>query len=120
MSEDRTVCWFSVGGFRCVIGRGGPSMENFNGYLAIPAGHKWHGKPWHELPCEVHGGITWAEARLPWEKEDGEEHWIGFDTCHAGDLVPGLSLSNPSCDTFKDEDYVFAELTSLAEQAAQA
>lgn len=120
MIQDRTVCTFVASGFRCIVGSGGPTLENFNGYIALPTGHKWHGKSWDELPCEVHGGITWAEPRLPWDEEDGDRHWIGFDTCHAGDMVPGLLACNFSGDTFKDEDYVVAELISLAEQAAQA
>lgn len=118
---SRSVETFESHGFRCVIGAGGPSLQNFNGYLAVEEGHPWHGLHYDDIDCEVHGGLTWSEPRLPWEtKPDGEgRHWVGFDTCHAGDLVPAMMTHFPG-EVFRDEEYVRRELNDLAEQAARA
>lgn len=118
--KDRIVRDFDAHGFRCVIGTGGPTLENFNGYVGIPVGHKWHGEPYGDIACEVHGGLTYGRNSLPWEEDGGDIYWIGFDTCHAGDIVLGVPIGNLPDETFKDEDYVASELRCLAEQAAQA
>ncbi len=31
-----------------------------NGYVLIPEGHKYHGVPYHKIPVDVHGGLTFG------------------------------------------------------------
>jgi hypothetical protein len=119
--ENRVVKTFEILGFECIISRGGPLLGNFNGYIGVPAGHPWHGKSIENLDCEVHGGPTWCEENLPWREGDGR-WWIGFDTCHGGDLVVHHNGVTPlfrvlGDETFKGERYVEMELVALADQA---
>jgi hypothetical protein len=57
-----------------------------NGYVLIPEGHDFHGKPYHDIDVSVHGGLTFAE-HIPEGDDFGWRpgYWIGFDTAHAGD-----------------------------------
>lgn len=122
---DRCVERFTRHGFECVIGMGGPFFQNFNGYIRVPAGHPWHGLYYDACPAECHGGLTYCGATLPWEAEPlnpSHEWWFGFDTCHCFDEVRGAPYPmRPSCGgTFKDMDYVRAELEKLADQVELA
>jgi hypothetical protein len=49
----------------------------------------------------VHGGLTWVENHLPTMETDGY-WWIGFDTAHAGDLVPALENPPPEVKERRD------------------
>lgn len=33
----------------------------------------------------VHGGFTWKDCRLPFEKDDTNKVWLGWDYAHYGD-----------------------------------
>lgn len=110
---------FQAHGFACVIGLGGPRSANFNGYLRLPSGHPWFGKDYMDIQCDVHGGLTFGDWGLPWEQKPGDEYWIGFDTCHAGDMVVGSTIHMPG-DKFRDADYVRDELIQMAKQAFDA
>jgi hypothetical protein len=74
-------------GFRC-------------GYVCIPKGHPWFGVMCNDIPCDVHGGLTFGStprieeftalgitvpAREARSTIDGNEYWIGFDCGHAFD-----------------------------------
>lgn len=115
-------------GLACAI-RTGP-LGALNGYVAVPPDHPWFEKGYSESLCghdgcydhspdslvHVHGGITYAGAGF----EDLTLHgrwWFGFDTAHAGDLVPGLGTSFPG-DEPRDFDYVKANVVALAAQLA--
>lgn len=68
------------GGFQCRALQGPASK---NGYVAIPAGHPWHGKHYDDIAADVHGGLTFAAyggEDSPWPDE--KLWWIGFDTAH--------------------------------------
>jgi hypothetical protein len=93
------------------------------GYVRIPPGHPWHGKDYHEIGTDVHGGLTFAEADTDCGK-GGEDNawWLGFDCAHAGDApdpeLPGYrqEMELPG-DTVKTTAYVEAQCRALAEQA---
>jgi hypothetical protein len=94
------------------------------------------------LALQVHGGVNWAEDRVPGSKPDGR-WWFGFDCGHAGDYVPGRSINverimdemvdsmpKEARDTmrrillesaarpgdYRDQQYVVSECQSLAAQ----
>jgi hypothetical protein len=114
LNHDRVVDVFEAHGLRCVIALGGPLLRNYNGYVEAPAGANGSDESF-----DVHGGVTWSDWRLPWEEEDGERWWLGFDTSHAGDAVPGLSsIGIETTGIFRDVDYVRDECIKLASQLA--
>ena len=104
-------------GAQCHIKRNGTGA--LCGYIQIPAGSPLHGMDYDELNLqhgiEVHGGLTYSGA-IP----SLEGFWIGFDCSHYNDLVPGLlgMYPNEVGQTYKNVDYVRAELTHLAEQVS--
>lgn len=95
---------FEHAGFQCevMLMTCGAFPDWYCGYVSIPEGHPWHGKPYHEIDADVHGGLTYGQ----WS--DGR--WvIGFDTNHYGD--------GPKERSF---EYCVEETRRLAAQAAQS
>ena len=125
------------------------------GYVAVPPGHPWHGISYmecikghgsdcyeHSIPAEVHGGLTFAGACQPHDDETAAEAtchvprpgepdnvwWLGFDTAHAWDFVPGVAamdrkLGFSSLDNgaiYRNLRYVQAEVAHLARQVRDA
>lgn len=113
------------------------------GYVAVPPGHPLHGKPIDDANVEVHGGLTYADAcsgsicHVPGPGEPDDVWWLGFDCGHAFDVMPGVEAGirqayeamgkeRPSCaafdslNTYRDLDYVMAEVESLAKQVGEA
>ena len=96
------------------------------GYVGIPPEHTLFGKRYLEVEgLEVHGGLTFSgkvDRRALW--------WFGFDCAHAWDLAPGLdlgliageqrhSLHQTPWIVYRDEQYVRAQVESLADQLAE-
>ncbi len=127
-------------GFRCVVNfhNGGVHC----GYVEIPAGHKLHGVHYNRKPLKkvnVHGGLTYSNQMPPLGLDAAPGWWIGFDCKHHGD-APNWDLAREQgiisyafyekmkkldagfyekgC-TFKDADYVEAELRRLVEQLGE-
>jgi hypothetical protein len=107
-SEGYSWCvMFNRNGFRC-------------GYVGIPQGHPWYEKSYGDIPCECHGGLTFAQIKdVTW--------WIGFDCGHAGDAPdPNLSKSYydlgwvRATDVIRSQDYVEQECISICMQAKAA
>jgi len=46
-----------------------------NGYVKLPAGHKYYGVHYDDIPVDVHGGLTYSE-------QEGDYWVVGFDTAH--------------------------------------
>lgn len=98
------------------------------GYVRVPKGHPWHGKDWDEVDCEVHGGITFAEADVHCDKPgEDDAWWVGFDCAHGGDAadpsLPGYKdygFRSIPHDVVRSQSYVESECKSLCEQAALA
>lgn len=120
-------------GLACAIVRG--PMGALNGYVAVPPSHPWfqvgystalcqHEGCWEHSPesiITVHGGITYAGSGVTGAEQNEGRWWFGFDTAHAGDLVPGLAERGVS---FGDEverpfDYVKGQCKSMARQLAE-
>lgn len=71
------------------------------------------------LCMRVHGGLTYAKNKEPYGKPDGL-WWFGFDCAHSGDLIPGmLEYGHNDTDIYRDQQYVVAEVQSLAAQLAK-
>lgn len=79
-----------------------------NGYIGLPPEHPWYGKPYDDIPADVHGGLTYSRNYKPKEEPDGY-WWIGFDTGHLDD-------NEFNCP----ESYVDAQIESLKQQAIAA
>lgn len=91
------------------------------------------------IALQVHGGVNFAEDRVPGDKPDGH-WWFGFDCGHAGDYMPFRSdiidkLMDEMVDSmpeeargimreivhgreriYRDQQYVVSECQSLATQ----
>jgi hypothetical protein len=118
-------------GFACLVLRNHVGV--WCGYVGVPEGHPWHGKPYDDLydDTEVHGGLTFSDKCKPstdeaygicHQREDGDPEvwWLGFDCAHSMDLVPGMpGLGFDGC-TYKSLDYVKAQCAALAAQAHAA
>lgn len=51
------------------------------------------------------------------EFEHEELWWLGFDTNHAGDLIPGVRNKKPrKSDVYRDQAYVYANCVALAKR----
>ena len=94
------------------------------------------------LAFEVHGGVTYAEDRLPHADEPDGRWWFGFDCGHAGDFQPGRKVgveqvlmemiehmpdhvrehmlkimrADQKNAVYRDQQYVVGECQSLAAQ----
>lgn len=98
-----------------------------NGYIRIPEGHPWYGLGYDEcdkLDPDVHGGITYNQEGLSTPSGNLPGWWLGFDTAHAGDLIPAQPADgSPDMsfqgDVYRDMDFVRSELSSLARQAKE-
>ena len=56
------------------------------GYVALPQGHPWYGLRTDDIPCSVHGNLSYSELI--------DEHWvIGFDTLHLNDTIEKWPMS---------------------------
>lgn len=124
---------FESHGHPCILHRA--NLGAWCGYVAVPPGHPWHGKDYHDLEPhpEVHGGLTYADlcqgpvCHVQKAGEPDNVWWLGFDCAHLGDIVPGmLAFSDrvPSgfspFESYKTLGYVRAETERLAAQAATA
>lgn len=84
-----------------------------NGYVCLPAGHRWWGMEYEDIPVSVHGGLTFANfaEKLDWPEIDRsrvlpDDYVIGFDTRHYGD----------SLKRWPNAESVMAEVNRLIEQ----
>jgi hypothetical protein len=84
-----------------------------NGYVCLPAGHRWWGMEYDDIPVSVHGGLTFATfaEKLDWPEIDRsrvlpDDYVIGFDTRHYGD----------SLKRWPNAESVMAEVNRLIEQ----
>lgn len=91
------------------------------GYVGLPPEHP--SRDAGDDKFSVHGGLTYGApcdedgkiCHVPLPGESADVLWIGFDTAHAGDLMPGMGLRFAG-DVYRDLAYVRAEVESLADQ----
>ena len=110
-------------GLPCLIVRN--QMGALCGYVGVSKGNRYYQKDYANLDdVNVHGGLTYSGKGTPQvrcELEDDDDHrlwWLGFDTAHAGDLVPGIPFTQRSGDQYRDLEYVKKECERLAAQLA--
>lgn len=53
--------------------------------MRLPEGHKYHGKPYGEIPVDCHGGLTYSHDRINALAGNADGWWIGWDYAHFGD-----------------------------------
>lgn len=119
-AEPDRVEWRHLG-FPCLIVRNDMSGA-LCGYVGVPPGHPALNAS--DEAFEVHGGVTYGApcdetgkiCHVAQPGEPDEVHWIGFDCAHAGDLCPGMKELRFNDWTYRDVNYVRAEVERLAEQ----
>lgn len=142
LDEPDKVQWYDEAtGMACLIVRNHSGA--LCGYAGVEPGHPWHGIDYGSCVqgcdddwCEhrpdsltqVHGGLTYAAGcqvngkvcHVPAEGRSHDVWWFGFDCAHYLDVVPQYDLLAPGLNaggaTYKNMDYVRAEVTSLAQQ----
>lgn len=140
--EPDKVQWYDeTTGMACLIVRNHSGA--LCGYAGVEPRHPWHGIEYGscihgcvddwcdhrpESLTEVHGGLTYSAGcqangkvcHVPAEGRPHDVWWFGFDCAHYLDVVPAYDLLSPGLNaggaTYKDMDYVRAEVTSLAKQ----
>lgn len=110
-------------------------LGTYNGYVGVRKGSRLYGIDYGEIDhmIDVHGGLTYAGESLLEGQEDKDDFWyFGFDTSHAGDVIPnieeevtyfiefisdilGIEIEDKE-STFKDKGYVMNEVYKLKEQ----
>lgn len=127
-------------GFGCIIRRERPG-GHLGGYVGIGPDHPLHGYSFSAIPfdIEVHGGLFYSAAcdgSGPPEisichvdhdqPQGGDVWWFGFACNQITDLVPA-QLADPVAASalvhgvqrvYRDEEYVFGQVTDLARQLA--
>lgn len=128
--EPDRLEWKTAYGHHALILRN--MMGALCGYVAVPPGHRVHGKHYDEVNVYVHGGLTYANhcnGRICHDVE-GEDNvwWLGFDCAHYCDFVPSytelfkrysISYVNDNSDiVYRNIDYVRNECELLSAQIA--
>jgi hypothetical protein len=108
------------------------------GYAAVPPGHPLHGRDFHDVDVDVHGGLTYADhcqhdlgiCHVPNPGEPDDVWWFGFDCDHCWDVRPAMNaqlrtyshyrymISFDQGASYKTLDYVRVEIMRLADQLA--
>ena len=122
-------------GLPCLIVRN--NLGALCGYVGVPSQHPYYGISGEDLELDVHGGITFTRkcnesadpsvgiCHLVEPGEDDNVWWIGFDCCHCNDLTPSILSVREKLpritfldETYKNIEFVEAEVTRLAQQLA--
>lgn len=65
-------------------------------YVEIPKNHKFYMSIYDNIDIDVHGGLTYSEDYLVFDKEKITNSWfIGWDYAHYGDFM-GYELNYPN------------------------
>ena len=115
-SEESFAYWTDEAtGLTCMVLRH-PTFLVLNGYVRLPKGSPLEGVHYTDdtmSSVSIHGGITFTGKMVEEGKcvgfsdiyadsDDGvnmDGHWIGFDTCHAGDYSPAMALEAEQVST---------------------
>lgn len=103
---------FNHKGYECICRR--TAFGHWCGYIRIPKDHPLYGKDYFKdeiAAIDIHGGITWADNKLPDDEKDNPNYWfIGFDCAHLNDYSPNRSF-NFNEGTYRPLGYVIYNLT---------
>lgn len=122
-SEPDTESFITKVGYRGELRR--TSLGTWCGYVGLPANHPFVGRPWEDIEADidVHGGVTFAGCGLLTLIHDVHTQaaeWVGFDTAHGSDYVPGFAAPENGGFTigepYRTQAYVRAEVERLAAQ----
>ena len=121
--EPDRVEWIHQG-IPCLMTRGG--FGAWCGYAGVRPDHPLYGVPFDApimTTLDVHGNLTYSfkcHEHICHDAPGDDVWWLGFDCGHALDVAPGLETllgrEYPPIGTYKDLEYVRAEVNSLAEQ----
>jgi hypothetical protein len=117
---------FIHAGFSCFILRN--YTGNWCGYVGVPSTHPSFGEHYNDVNVHVHGGLTYASmcnehiCHIPEPGMPNDVWWLGFDTAHAFDIIPGMpqvmSVKIENNSIYRNIEYVTNETKQLAEQLA--
>lgn len=111
--------WTTRAGLKAVVIA--KDMGHRCGYVGVSKDHPWHGKDYHDIDLDVHGGVTYAGMR-------DDLWWFGYDCAHLGDAADPELMSdeykkvllgrwlNFEGDTIKTLDFCVNECESMAAQ----
>ena len=111
--------WTTRAGLKAVVIA--HDMGHRCGYVGVPEDHPWHGKGYDDVDLDVHGGLTYADAR-------DDLWWFGYDCAHLGDAADPDLMSDKyktfswsraltfGGDTIKTLDFCVNECESMAAQ----
>jgi hypothetical protein len=92
------------------------------GYVRLNPEHVWHGMGYDEIPCAVHGGLTYCG-----HDTESKDYWIGFDCAHSFDAQDPSLPSDVKLDSYastsaivRDLEYVKDQCRQLCDQASLA
>ena len=119
--EPDKVQWIDADtGLDCIVKRNHQGV--WCGYVGVPQGHDWYGKPFGQIDADVHGGgLTFSGLCSPGEPIDGICHipfanagdekpwWIGFDCGHMFDTNPSFEwfrMKNPDLLRMPEPDHI--------------
>lgn len=140
---DQLAWWYED--LPCLILRN--TLGALCGYVGLPTNHRYFGKNHDKIRVQVHGGLTFSDTKMTLDNVNlyypvkrklaasneaefitrisGGYWWVGFDCCHANDLVPGLEMlfksimpSRPKILELKYRNikYVKGQVIKLAKQ----
>ena len=103
------------------------------GYVGVPQDHPAYERSYDDVAAEVHGDLTYSDkcmeepkeksiCHIPGIGESDDVWWLGFDCSHGGDAYPKVSaamLFDTSFSSYKNQEYVTQQVTSLAAQFAE-
>lgn len=105
---------FEIKGFTCKIVRH-PSLKHLCGYVHLKPNNVLYGIDYYYIDVDVHGGITFSAQK-------GSNWVIGFDCCHANDLVPQTYMLFKDvpffhrAEVYRNVQFVKNELLNLVNQ----
>lgn len=121
---DRVEWTDRATGLHCLARRHEP-LGCWNGYVAVPPGHPWHGVGCEVPDVRVYGDLTYAgpgdrSESIPGYACNGhylrpdppeDDWWFGFDCGHGWDLMPMLAALR-SLPADADEPFDLADRLS--------
>jgi hypothetical protein len=134
-SEPDKIQWQDKAtGLPCLIVRG--PVGALCGYVGVAPGHPFHGKNYHDVDVEIHGGLTFSDeccqresgdagsiCHVADEGEPDDVWWFGFDCAHAWDRCPVLGgteiLGLSRKEEYRTIDYVERQCRELARQLSE-
>lgn len=108
LDKEPVLCIFNYKGLTCVVTRN--FTLNYCGYV-----EKLYDVDIDSI--KVHGGITFYDSQLGHISEElGNKVFIGFDTCHAGDILIGGIHHLVTHGKYRSFRYAMKETMNLADQ----